>query len=359
MDASTIDDAFDSGDVLDANLPADGSLADDTNADDAPFDAASDAGIDAAADDITTLPVDASAAGLAPSGHFDLGNTSQTVFRERRLTAGGERMDFLQSFAFDGNEIYAASLAPPSDTSTRITRLDRVGNILSSMRLDGFGHAAVIGVERFNSRIYIWIESGQGTRVSRVAYVAGRTFASGTSPVEDRTPDIVANHAPRPTIDQLTNRLVIRYNAGTGRFGFVGYEIADARSGDFSRPAYSVTIANPTRGTLQSSAVYGSYAYFLEGSAYGIAGTEAGATNTCDRTSTTPGNACLSVVDLRSGRVIERARTTAFSDLSYREPEGIVVGDFGGGPHLVFGFVSPVAFPHTASLAMKSMWVGP
>ena len=33
--------------------------------------------------------------------------------------------------------------------------------------------------------------------------------------------------------------------------------------------------------------------------------------------------------------------------------------DFGGAPHRVFGFVSRVAFPHTASLAMKSTWVGP
>ena len=310
-------------------------------------DAAIPAGPDAAAREV-----------LERTGRFDVDTNSHTLFVQKRLTTADQKVDFMQSFSFDGADVYVASVAPPSNEWVRITRLDAEGDIVSFMMLRNFGHAATTGLERFEGEVYIWIESAGGTRISRVRYLAGATFESGVPPVEDRTPPDAVGKKPRPVIDWSTDRLVVRYTSGT-QLVFLGYPMEAARAGDFSAPIFEVSVSNPAGSQFQSSTVYGSYAYIYEGSAYGRPGTEAGPTNTCDPTTTTPGNACFTVFDLLTAEQVERDKTEMYKELSYREPEGIAVRVVDEVPTLVFGFVSPVSFPHTASLAYKSVWLEP
>lgn len=328
---------------------------------------------------VATMSGTAEAATIADIGRFNLGVNSRTLVQHARLTTGDDRADFLQSFGFAGSDIYTMSLNPrdAADAYIRVTRLNAQGTILSRMNLKDFHyHGAVTGVERSGSAVYIWLTRlacgtcPRNDRIVRVKYTPGATVTPASSAVQDRTPpelDVPGRaFYPQPVVDVGSGRLVIRFSNGDGRFGVLGYRLTDAVAGTWtnadgtSRRAYRTAVVNAVAGrTSQGFAVHGSYAYFYEGDAYGRPGTAPGSSNTCDPATTTKGNTCITVVSLNTGAVVQRTKTSAFAGLTYREPEGIAIRTASGFPQLAFGFVDPVAFPHTMYLAVKApeSWV--
>jgi len=303
------------------------------------------------------VPSAALAGPVLPPGAFDPKHPSSHYKGLLGTALRGDNA--LQSFAFDedARQIYVLQTvtgkAEKRAGNMWLNRIDYSGKLLDSMRLNGFGHGASMGLSRQGSQVWVFVESqsaspdggdGKGTRVARVVYRGGTTVASGTGAAKDVTPPGTAGKAPRPTVDPATGQLVVRYNDRKGVWGFLRVPIADALAGRWNRVTKLGSTPNgggPRPGDPKAEIVSQGYA-FAAGHAYLYYG------DSYDHVKK-PGDAYIRAVQLAPGKTVKgvSGTTASLKDLSFREPEGIAVQvNPGGAPRLVFGFASdPVTKP--------------
>ncbi|MEU0820325.1 phage baseplate protein [Streptomyces mirabilis] len=268
----------------------------------------------------------------------------------------------MQSFAYDNvnQHIYFAqsntsNTNPDNVGDLWITKTDTSGNELGSMALHNFGHGVSIAVEPYQGAVYLWTEwwtnmdTGFGTRIGRFKFVNGATLEMTDGSIQDRTPSIADTMVnPQPAIDPSTDRLWVRYKVDTDMPRIVGFDMSDARAGRLTeKPDYRLAErALPSRGDwgkanpFQGFAVYGRYAYILEGAANGPS--------------------YISVIDLNgSGQstVVDKWETTAGQSLTGREPQGMAIWLASGAARLAFGFHSNTDGVRQSSVFYKSEFV--
>ncbi|WP_354642676.1 teichoic acid biosynthesis protein C [Kitasatospora camelliae] len=311
----------------------------------------------------------------APTGpRFDLATASDRLIREKPLWYG----TLPQSFAFDRvhGHIYVTqavesdALLPgdrePASTEEGVSgdlcvnKLDLEGNRLEFMRLKGFGHGVGLGVEVVGGSVYVWTEtdvnpeSGYGRALARTRFThrAVLTMADEQVAVHNPVPGSTSN---QPSIDPHTGRLALRHRR-QGQHYYRLFDLADVVRGRYDRPILEVAetdLTDSDEDVFQGFALMGDFVYRLQGTAY---------TDTLD-TDRPPhinpkgskGNASVSSIDLRTGRVVERVRTEAAWTLDWREPEGIAVDP--SGPRLCMGFGGGQGRPWTFTVYTKSTLV--
>ncbi|MGM0805608.1 MAG: Tat pathway signal sequence domain protein [Bacillota bacterium] len=278
-----------------------------------------------------SLSIPASAKQSVPhSKVFDLDAPVHELFRDKALHNGTVQ----QSFGFDdvNGHVYVMQLMAggiqlpgedaPVSGATRslngdltLTKLDLEGNKLGYMYLKGFGHGVQMGIETEDGVPYIWSETdsvaegkeGWGTQLARFPFEDGAILTPDSASLEKHR---LVEGADRTTvnIDSSNNLLTMRYRVN-GVFHFGVFSLDDVKEGRYVPAA---DVVQPSLGTFQGFASYGSFLYLLEGNAYGSNGSVA-----------PTGNTYITVVNLENGEVVDRELFTGGQDLSFREPEGL------------------------------------
>ncbi|MFI0780550.1 teichoic acid biosynthesis protein C [Streptomyces sp. NPDC021212] len=303
------------------------------------------------------------AAEAAVGGRFDLSVPSTQLIREK----AAHNDTVMQSFAFDdaGGHLYTIQLmqggirlsgesAPVSgaDRAARgdmcITRMSLTGSELGHMYVRGFGHGVSIGCEPVGATAYLWTESdanpesGYGRAISRFPFKDGTVLDSGASGLATHRP-VAGSTSNQPAVDMLNKRLLLRYRQG-GEARYRLMSLAGVTAGDYSA-VYDIPQTGVEDGEVfQGFTVLGDYVYQLTGTAYS------------DENGPNPpsghGNAQVSCVDLRTGELVQRARTEAGYSLDYREPEGMAV-QLTSPRRLCMGFASALTGPRKVSVYYK------
>ncbi|MBF8188643.1 teichoic acid biosynthesis protein C [Nonomuraea sp. K274] len=284
----------------------------------------------------------------AAEGRFELTAPSTSLLWRKPLYDE----TVLQSFAFDNvnKHIYAVQVKNGSGSSAAghlcVTKLSLTGAILGHMYLMSFGHGVQIGVEPSGTSAYLWTETEakvidgeiRGTKLARFKFVNGQTLTPTSSALTKYTlVDGAVNTTC--TVDPSTNRLVTRYWDGS-RFRLAAYSLSAVKSGSKEE---LFDVPQPTGlGTFQGYAAYGNFVYILTGNAYHT-------TN-----NPPPGNTYTHSVDLRTGKLVQRARSVAGKSLDYREPEGMGIQIVSGAPRLCLGLASGVEKARLASIFYKT-----
>ncbi|MBO8183987.1 phage baseplate protein [Streptomyces spirodelae] len=287
-------------------------------------------------------------AAVPATRRFDLTKPSYDLYRHKPLHDDTVQ----QSFAFDSvnKRLFVAQRrngSPSSAGDLCMTQLDFAGGYTTFMHLKGFGHGVAFGVEPVGGSSYLWTEvdanaNGYGRRLARFKFSGGTTLDHSAA---------ITKFAPVPgaveytcSIDPVHNNLTVRYHSD-GAKHIIVYSLADARSGDFSKP--KAHFKQPSiSGTMQGYTSYGSYAYFMTGNAY-------------SSSNPYPGNTYLSSVDLNTGTVKQGPTLTkAGSTLSFREPEGLAIYRTDAGQSRLFlGFASGDAGDRRSNLFYKNVLV--
>ncbi|MED1792125.1 hypothetical protein P4V54_05470 [Brevibacillus nitrificans] len=263
---------------------------------------------------------------------FDLSTPAEQLIRDKELHNG----TVMQSFAIDdvNQRIYVLQLmaggqqlpgeSGPVTGAQRdkngdmtLTQLDLEGNKLGYMFLKGFGHGVQMGVETDGDTTYLWTEtdsvtegsSGWGTKLARFPFENGKIL---TPESEELQKHQLIEGVDRTTvnIDQANELLTMRYRQDDA-FRFGVFELDKVLRQEYEPIA---DVAQPSMGTFQGFASYGGYLYLLEGNSYGSSG------------SVEPtGNTYVTVVNLNTGKVVDKQLIPAGTDLSFREPEGLAV----------------------------------
>ncbi|MEU8827309.1 teichoic acid biosynthesis protein C [Streptomyces sp. NPDC048636] len=276
------------------------------------------------------------ASAATEGGRFDLTAPSTRLLREKTP----HNATVLQSFAFDDthHHLYVLQLmeggiqldgepGPVSGADRAahgdmcLTRMSLAGAELGSMYLKGFGHGAAIGCEPVGGTAYLWTESdadpasGYGRAISRFRFAAGTVLSSGSSSLVKHRP-VAGSTANQPAVDMLDKRLLMRYRLnGVPRYRLM--RLADVTAGRYTA-LYDIPQAGVAANeTFRGFAVLGDHVYQLTGTAY----TDEGGANPPSG----HGNTHVSCVDLRTGELVQRARTEAAHSLGYREPEGMAI----------------------------------
>jgi hypothetical protein len=315
----------------------------------------------------------------APQGagpRFDLSAGSVKRLREKPLWYG----TLAQSFAFDrvNGHLYVtqaveAGVRLPGDAQPVATaeghhgdlcvnRLDLAGNRLAFMRLKGFGHGVGLGVEPVGGDVFVWTEadvnpaSGYGRALARTRFTPGAVLsAADTGAVTVHRP-VPGSTSNQPAIDPTTGRLAVRHRRA-GQAHYRVFDLADAGRGAFDRPLADIAetdLGDGDEDVFQGFAVMGDFLYRLLGTAYTPDAEDD--SDSGGNPKDGHGNASVSTVDLRSGRVLDRVRTEAAWTLDWREPEGIAVDP--QGPALCLGFGGGQGRPWTFTAYEKRALVG-
>lgn len=299
---------------------------------------------------------------LNQSQIFDLNRPVVHLFQRKALY---ERT-VLQSFAFDNinRKIYTVQLMPggkqlsnekgPISGAKRalsgdlvLTKLDLNGNKQGYMYLKGFGHGVSIGVESQGNQVYIWIESdaktsdgesGWGSSFTRFLFENGKTLSTKSGRLEKFFP-VPGAEEISISIDQAYDILVMQYKKDNV-FHFRSFAFSQVKKHHFKVLA---DVHRPKTGIFQGFASFGRYLYTLEGTPYGYSG------------SVKPiGNTYITIMDLLTGKVIEKRLITVASELPYREPEGmdILIDDIHRleNATLYFGLASTVSASNKSKL---------
>lgn len=292
-------------------------------------------------------------AAVPASQRFDISKESHDLWRNKSL----HQKTVMQSFTFDNvnKRLFVAQVRDRSGANAAgdlcVTQLDFAGNEVGHMFLNGFGHAVSIGVEPSGSASILWLETGpiitvgdppsaRGTRLGRVPFTDGLDL-DWTSPRVEKHAPITGVDCVTCATDPVNNRLAMRYRTSDKTFRVALYDLADVRSGVYTKLA---DIAPPGSGTFQGYTIFGEYLYMLDGDAYD------------DKTNPPPGNAHVSCVSFNGGDPI-RVPTNAGGSLTYREPEGMAVYRTDAGePRLFLGFASGDG-PRFANLFYKNVLI--
>ncbi|KAL2369545.1 teichoic acid biosynthesis protein C [Blastomyces gilchristii SLH14081] len=208
-------------------------------------------------------------AAIPSSKRFDLSKPSYNLFRSKSLHENRLR---------DGTGATSGDLC--------ITQLDFSGKYLGYMHLNGFGHGVTFGA--------------QGTR-DGATYLWTEVEANG-------------NGEHTAFIDQLANRLVVRYQHKGGKH-IAAFDLDAAARGDFANPL--VNFPQPVLDKFKSKvfqgyAAHGSYLYIMTGTSYEASDGEV--------------NSQVASIDMNTGKIVQGPTlTNAGSSLPFREPEGMGV----------------------------------
>lgn len=286
---------------------------------------------------------------LPATKRFTMSGSGGEIFRHKPLWGP----TVMQSFAFDtpNNRLFTGQLrsgTPANSGDLTLSQLSlsgTVGTVLGHMYLNGFGHAVSIGAQVVGSTTYIWTETdvdtanGRGRQICRFPWKNGATLSS--SSVTKWKP--VAGGVLTPAVDQRYGRLGVRHSSSDGMRINV-YSLAAASAGDYSTVLASFLQPTLTSGVaFQGWALYGSYCYFWEGTAY-------------------PGepdpdkaNSKLWCYDINAGKIVDSFLTLAGNSLTYREAEGMAVyGSTDATARLYFGFASGVSGDRRANLFYRN-----
>ncbi len=304
-------------------------------------------------------------AATVAGGRFDLSVPSTQLLREKTP----HNATVLQSFAFDdvGGHLYTVQLmqggiqlsgesAPVSGADRAahgdlcVTKLSLAGAELGSMYLKGFGHGVAMGCEPVGSAAYLWTESdanpdsGYGRAISRFKFADGTVLFSGSSSLVKHRP-VAGSTSNQPAVDMLNRRLLLRYRLG-GEARYRLMSLSGVSAGDYTAVYDDIPQTGVEDGEVfQGFTVLGDYAYQLTGTAY------------TDEDGANPpsghGNTYVSCIDLRTGELVQRARTEAAYSLGYREPEGLAV-QLSSPRRLCMGFASGAAGDRKVSVYYKA-----
>lgn len=264
---------------------------------------------------------------LPTSKYFDLDTPSTRLFWKKPLH---DPHHIMQSFAFDqkNGRMYFAQLRDGgTGDDLCITQTDMAGNVTGYMHHDNAGHGVSIGVESVGKDSYLWVETdsnkgddtGRGTALLRFKFVSGKKpagtkFLTGSSTITAAT-------------DPVNERIVIRRSEG-GKMTYRLFPLAAAAKGDFSKPlaVFAQPALSTKSVTFQGYTVFGQYLYTMDGTGHNDAADI---------------DSYVTRIDMKTGKVDDRALTKAGVSLIFREPEGMAVYKTSGGElRLCMGFGS-------------------
>ncbi|KKZ67142.1 hypothetical protein EMCG_07164 [[Emmonsia] crescens] len=254
-------------------------------------------------------------AAIPTTKRFDLAKPSYDLFRGKNTHENRVQ----QSFAFDNinRRLFVAQLQDgKSDTSGDlcITQLDFSGKYIGYMHLNGFGHGVSFGAQGVGADTYLWTEVEANGNGQHTAF-----------------------------IDQISNRLIVRYNKDGKHIA--AFDLNAATKGDFSKPL--VNFKQPGLDKFKSKvfqgyAVYGSYFYILTGTSYDASGGVV--------------NSQVASIDMNTGKIVQGpTMTKAGVSLPFREPEGMAVYKTKAGEvRLFLGFATGKSGDRRSSLFYKN-----
>lgn len=265
---------------------------------------------------------------------ISLDQTAQELLRTITLSQN----TVAQSIAYDQNWMYICQIIQdgvqlpgepaPVPFSQRenngdiaINRVAFNGSVDSVMYVRGSGHGAGIGVEPGSGLLWIDADasgSGFARAIGRIAFQPNAVYDSLVN-VEIFRPFGPASqsHGLAVSIDQTNKKLAVRRtfpdpDNGFGRRHYL-YDLSRAIAGDFTQPlavidqeANHTDSAPGTIGTFQGWVTFGNYFYSIEGNP------------------NTP-NSYISRTSWLTGTQESRVYLGIFSDLNYREPEGLAI----------------------------------
>ncbi|MFE7105640.1 hypothetical protein ACFU98_10555 [Streptomyces sp. NPDC057575] len=251
-----------------------------------------------------------------------------------------------------GNGVTLPGESGPPPTGTRdsrgdlaINQLDLNGVLLGVMYVRRFDHGSGISAETIDGTPYLWLAydaveqpigtNAHGRRIARLPFQPGRVIDVGDPSVDVFDP-VPTTTSITPSLDAANGRFAIAYSTGSGTWYRI-FALADWRAKNFGQPLYD--FARPSFPDFQAWTLFGDFVYQFHGTGY---------------TDTNPpgggGNTWFTVIDVRTGSVVDRVRDQHALELSYREPESIGVWSTPGGPQLVFGYASSDVAPRLMNL---------
>jgi hypothetical protein len=221
-----------------------------------------------------------------------------------------------------------------------VNRVNMSGQVTGVMYCRRFDHGSGIGVEHdsVTGKTWLWLPfdaeeqpigtNAHGRRICRIEFVDQAVIDPEDVPADQAYEPFTGTTAITPGLDLPHGRMTIAYSQGSGT-QYAVYALADFKAKDYSAPLYQ--FARPSYPEFQSWTAFGEYIYQQHGTAYSE-----------DDTNPPPpdgnGNAWWTVIDMRTGTVIDRVHNAYALTLDYREPEGLAVFDLPTGPQLTFGF---------------------
>ncbi|RYE80114.1 MAG: hypothetical protein EOO74_02650 [Myxococcales bacterium] len=152
-------------------------------------------------------------------------------------------------------------------------------------------------------------DSGRGTALLRFKFQdgkkpSGKKFLTGSSTITAAT-------------DPINKRIVIRRKEG-GKFTYRLFSLEAAAQGDFSAPLAKFTEPDLSSKdvTFQGYTIFGQYLYTLDGTGHDDADDI---------------NSYVTRINMKTGKIADRALTKAGNSLIFREPEGMAVYRTSGG----------------------------
>ncbi|MFF9265808.1 hypothetical protein [Streptomyces longwoodensis] len=244
------------------------------------------------------------------------------------------------------NGVTLADESGPPPTGTRdsrgdlaVNRVNLSGQVTGVMYCRRFDHGSGIGVEydAATGKTWVWLPfdaeiepigtNAHGRRLCRIEFVNGAIIDPEDVPADQAYEPVAGATAITPGLDLVNGRMTIAYSQGSGTQYSV-YDLAAFKRREFYAPLYQ--FARPSYADFQSWCAFGDYIYQQHGSAYD------------DADNPPPpdgdGNAWWTVIDMRTGGVVDRVHNTYALSLEYREPESLAVWAKPPGPELVFGF---------------------
>ncbi|OJD18775.1 hypothetical protein AJ78_01246 [Emergomyces pasteurianus Ep9510] len=294
------------------------------------------------------LTVTTALAAVPSTKRFDLTKPSYDLFRGKNLHENRVQ----QSFTFDNvnRRLFVAQLRDGTgDTAGHlcITQLDFSGKYLGYMHLNGFGHGVSFGAQGVGSDTYLWTEveangNGYGKKLARFKWKNGATLSHSSSALKKFTP-IKGATEHTAFIDQISNRLIVRYNKAGKHIA--AFDLNAATKGDFSKPLADFkqpALDKFKSKVFQGYAVYGSYLYIMTGTSYEASGGVV--------------NSQVASIDMNTGKIAQGpTMTKAGASLQYREPEGMAIYKTKAGEvRLFLGFATGKGGDRRSSLFYKN-----
>lgn len=233
----------------------------------------------------------------------------------------------------------------PPPTGTRDSRgdlaINRVnattGAVTGVMYCRSFDHGSGIGVEVEAGVTYIWIAydaelqpigtNAHGRRIARLPFQNGVVIDPTDPSIDDYDP-VPGATSITPGLDIPNSQFAIAYSDGSGTTYQV-FDLAAFKAKDFSSPL--AVYPRPSYPDFQSWQIFNGNIYQFHGSAY---------TTDNPPPPDGTGNVYFTVLDSRTGTVVQRVHDVHVPTLDYREPESLSFWNLGTGPELVFGYAS-------------------
>lgn len=255
-----------------------------------------------------------------------------------------------------GNGVVLPGETEPPDTGVRdargdlaINRVDvATGEVTGVMYCRSFDHGSGIGVEVENDVTYIWVAydavmqpigtNAHGRRIARLPFQDGAVIDPGHPSIDDYNP-VPGATSITPGLDIPNQQFAIAYSTGGG-VRYRVFNLGDFKAKDFSGPI--AEFGRPSYPQMQSWQIFNGYIYQFHGTAYDA-----------DDNPPPPlgqGNVYFTVLDSRSGAVVQRVQDLHALSLTYREPEALCFRNTASGPQLVFGYASSDTAPRLLNL---------